>query len=650
MIYKSLQRPTMHFKTIYLYILVTLNGALYGHDTSKSPTRNMIILLDQEGGIENIGDPVRHFLSCKLQSALQEKTAPILINAALLNTFIEKRKSIEQIAKIPDTQEEKALKKYNDINERLNSSYRHFREKGIDPIQCKQLMLEEINKEFYSLPAIVKNLEQKKDPRISGELQQALRSYLTKFDQNDWETYTNQKSFYLFVPKKHIQELEMKEPDHKPIEQLSKKEILLGLKVNHLTHLEKIEDVGRLYFDSHVPTHMQFADHISDFFVTKDDLKNSPMPYEWNVAFSGHGGTQYTPATDAYGQATVADLPINDFQKILAFLQHKIKTKSFHFATCFGGGKRIKMVFDDAGSPKYNFAIIGDCLSDGHSYCLIRSFNFPTNKAQPLTAQDITCDEQGNWHLLLDYGYKWKKFFKELAKNSFDDNLAWLYPALAHITEDLLTTISLIRPAQAQAFFPVLPESCSKLNDALMEHTVNEQSSSVIFTNKYAILVESPIVSLPVSIENFTKTPRIISLQPGNSTHYFKSIQLKKSDGVLNVFWPIDGDRFDRQFIIEELNFPLVENTPLTKILNLSGSQVQLKHVFVHTQKGNTMRIFFQTELGKAYMLVANKKDTWAQDVDLKGIHELTPAVAQTYLNRYNQLKSEILANPSRRA
>jgi len=91
------------------------------------------------------------------------------------------------------------------------------------------------------------------------------------------------------------------------------------------------------------------------------------------------------------------------------------------------------------------------------------------------------------------------------------------------------------------------------------------------------------------------------------------------------------------------LNLPLNKDAALAKMLKLSGSEIHLKNIWVHTQKEDILRIFFQTEPGKAYMLVVNKTDFWAQDISLKGIHELSPEVAQTYLNRYTQLKQEIL-------
>ena len=112
----------------------------------------------------------------------------------------------------------------------------------------------------------------------------------------------------------------------------------------------------------------------------------------------------------------VADLKITDFQKVLAFLENKINTKVFHYATCKGGGKRIKMVFDDAGNTKYNFAIICDCLSDGDSFCKIRNFNFPSHYNNTLKPNDVASDKNGKWHLKLDYGYQWQQFFDELER------------------------------------------------------------------------------------------------------------------------------------------------------------------------------------------------------------------------------------------
>lgn len=645
----------MKIITINLFILATFSGALFAHDINQTSKRNMIILLDQEGICENIGRPASYFLSCKFQSALQEQCAPILISASLVNAFIEKRKSIEQISSISNTAEQKAFNTYNAIDEYLNNSYKKFLEQGIDPIQSKQLMLEEVNEKFYSSNAVINNCVQENHP-ISPELQQALRSYLTRFDPEDWIIYTNNKSLYLFIPKKHIEKLQKNDPRPAapgryaldlPYNVMHKD--LLSLKIDSLTKIKNVEDPAQLYFDS-MPEHKtSITEQLEDFFITKSDESS---PHSWNIVFSGHGFYRYVESTDSYAEPKIADLTISDFQNILSFFQNKINTNLFHFSTCYGGGKRLKMLFDDAGNPKYNFAIISDSISDGSVFCLMRYLKFPDYKGTLLDGKDITCDDHGRWHLLLDYGYKWEEFFQKITQHSFTDNLNWLYPTLMNITENLLTDISLLRIPNTTTFIPVLPDSCSMLNDAAIANKLKDGNNALVFVDRSAILVESSAISLPVIIENNkVGTPRVISLLPGNSSHYFKHIEFKKITEVLNIFWPINDDRFNRIFIIENILLQNNEDSALAKILAISRSQVQLRNVYIHTQHldimGNMMRIFFQTENGKAYMVVVNKVNDLDINVSLKGIHELSPEVAQIYLNRYNQLKEEILAKKS---
>ncbi len=615
--------------------------------SAQDSQRNMIILLDQEGKNEHIGSPGAHFLSSKFQSALQEKASPIIINAALLKFFIEKRKSIEQMAQIPDSREAKALKTYTAINDRLTALYRQFRQKGIDHFQSKQLMLENVNKEFYAKEAVLKAQEQNNEP-INSEMQQALRSYLTKFNQEEWKIYTNQKSLYLFVPTKYAES--QQEIDRQPAapgrfalpcsyERMNREH--LGLKIDTLTKVENVEDPARLYFDSQLDTHNKFTQQLEDFFITKSDADYKP--YLWSIALSGHGGTGYNAATDSYAKAIVADLSIPEIQQFLAFLEHKIKTKSFHVSTCYGAGIRFKMIFDDAGNPTYSYPIISDCLSDGYSYCKIKALNVPSLENNRLAAEDIEADDQENWQLKLDFGYEWKKFFKKMSAHSFDGNLNWLPKALMHITEDLLATVSVIRLANTNTVIPVLPHSCSKINDTLIKHAQEEGNNNLVMTKRFAILVESTAVPMPVIIENMPDTGTcIISIRPGESKHYFKQIEWKEKSNLLNAFWPIDGDRFDRHFIIDQVDFPIDSTSPLAKKLGLTDSSASLHNVYVHTQKGAVLRIFFQTKDHKTYMVVINKVDSFAKNVDLKGMHELSPEVAQMHMKRYNELKQEL--------
>ena len=199
-----------------------------------------------------------------------------------------------------------------------------------------------------------------------------------------------------------------------------------------------------------------------------------------------------------------------------------------------------------------------------------------------------------------------------------------------HITEDLLPDIALVRLPKTDRFFPILPDTGTQINDALLANRTGESNSPIIFTDRYAILIESSLILTAIVIENTATSPRILSIRPGESKHYFKNIQFKKSDGILNAFWPIHGDRFDRHFIVEELQFPNdAQFAKFAEKLAISSSQIQWRNVYIHSQNGSILRIFFQTENDKTFMIVGNKINDFDHDVNIKGIHELSPEVVK---------------------
>lgn len=250
---------------------------------------------------------------------------------------------------------------------------------------------------------------------------------------------------------------------------------------------------------------------------------------------SGHGGTRYCPITDSYAVSVVADLTVENFKLLLHFLQHKIPNKMFHFATCFGGGKRIEMLFNEIESKKYNFAILCECLSDGFSYCKVRQFNFPSYQMNVLSGSDITYTPSMGWHLKLDFGYNWNKFFKSMTQNKFDDNLIWLYSSLMHINENILGNITMLHLPDTGRFFPILPDFACKISDVLLKSLKNEQSELVLYTSAKTLLIESGNVDVEIVSESNSVT-NIISLGAGNSKQYLKKISFKTSNNILVCF------------------------------------------------------------------------------------------------------------------
>ncbi len=618
--------------------IICLLSTLASAEPEKSHFRNIIILLDQEGTYENIGRPGRIFLTNKLQAALNEQAAPIIINAALWNAFIEKRLSIQQMAEVPDSPEKKALEMYNNVGERLTYWIDHYRKQNIEPMQAKQLGLEKVNEEFYQKEINEDNKS------VTHEASVALAAYLTHFDKNEWEVYTNGKSFYLLSPKKNLEKLQKNETKRANNTSFSEKELLLGLKVDHLSPVADIEDPVTGYFDgSEHKKSLSLVLH--DFFITKHDINSQELPYKWNIILSGHGGSYYkeitTDKTTPEAKAIIADLTVDEFHSVLEFCEHSISTNSFHYSTCYGAGNHIKMAFDDYGNPAYNYSIICGCISDGYAHCLWRHLSFPTGDNKTLLQPtDIACESNEKWRMKIDHKYEWKKFFKTLEKNSFEKaDLNWLLKALPSITYDKLCDNPVIRLPKSTSFVPVLSDGLITLNTTLLTLKQMENAENITIPQD-TVLVEAPVISLPVTI----KSPaHIVSIAPGNAQHYFEKIEFKSAKNFLETFIPVEGGSwYDKHFIIQELTVKNDKNSTLSKKLGLETEYINAKNVLVNTQKDTLVRIFAQIE-NNFYMITIVRTDYLKGKAEIKGITKMSKHSSEIYLKKYQQLKDQIL-------
>jgi hypothetical protein len=622
-----------------LFLIISL---LSTFASANNEHRNVFVFLDQHDVSENIGNPGSYFLSSKLQSALHEKAAPIIINASLWNAFIEKRTSIQQMSTVSKSPEQKALDLYNKISEQLTYWIKSYSEKA-DPLQAKQLAVEKINEEYYKK-------KNEKEEFVDPNVTHALIARLTRFDKNEWDAYTNQKSFYLLVPKNYVEHLAQTSLQFSNNKALSAREQLLGFKIDHLTQIPNIEDPATCYFDAkaidkHLPAHLY------DFFVTKKDLENNEMPYQWNILLFGHGGSYYkeitTDKTRSTAVAIIADLTPEEMHTFLEFCDKDIKTNCFYYKTCHGGGNHIKMVFDDYGNPTYNYTIISGCLSDGYAHSFAQDIPFPNASKKMLAMDEIEYDKNTQqWHLICKQNYKWKKFLKKIMTNSFDKDISWLAKILPSITRNFLCDQPIIRLAGSSKFTPISTDRIITLNDTALELRRNGNLKEINCSQAY-LLIDSKHVAIPVILEHPTN---IVSIAPGHATHYFEKIECKSNKDIHKMFNPLEGNtKYHKHFLIDEFTFPNNKESPFDKLFKSEGDQIIAKNVLVHVQYDRLIRIFAQI-VNKGYMITINRTDYDGNNTQVKGITPMSDEICKRYLKKYEQLKQEIIGQPSQQS
>ena len=595
-------------------ILFHLFIALICQPLFASDSRELIILLDSKGTNETIGNPARRYLMNKLQSALEQQEAPLLISTSLWETFLEKRMSISEMAKRKIDDELKALATYEAIHKKLNESFQELLERGFDPIQSKQWMLDTVNQTFYKSPSKYS---------VSRELNASLMSHLTRFDASQWEGYLHPNhSLLLLLPKKYAAKKK------KSSSSLLSRTYFHGLQLDRLLPVNDLEDPAYFYLRN--PRELLLADSLSYFFVP------NLSSFSWNIYLSGHGGTfnEENPQLQAY--TLIADLQITEFQKFLNFCEKELLMNCLFYGTCYGSGNHGQLTF---GNNSYSYAIVSDCLGDGTSYTFSNGLPLPNEASKELTANDLVYDPKTGWSIAVGLYCQWGKFFADLETHSFSDgSLCWLEEAFKWIKPDLLSSTAVVRLPNATHFTTILSDNHLQITDLLLEWKKEEEAiESTWATN--VVLLEASFIPSTLILQHDREIPSIISILPGNSSHFIQNLKLKSSRGLLSAFLPLDGDPFEREFLIETLSFP-AHGFPLSEEWNLQKDEVILKNVWV-VANGSVVRIFLQTEEDLPYMLLASKKD-YKYVAEIKGINPLSNECAQLYLEKY-QTRKELL-------
>ncbi len=613
---------TLDFKQVLInisaiYFLVSMLSC-WGIDTINDKQRNCLILLDQRRNNENIGILNGWFLTSRLQSAIAEKEIPILINAQLWSAFVEKRLYFAQGLLQQDTESHQIYNMYLTINERCEYWSHLYNELDNDAVQNKYLVVENINNEFYY-----------GSQKITAGNYQLFLDYMTPFDHNDWDIYKNNSGFYLFIPKKYSAE-------NSP----------LGFKIDSLHKVDYPEESPSLYFD--FSSSSSIADVLSDFFVTYNDT--AEMPYAWNILLAGHGGSDYEE-TNRNGtlewscQPIIADLTAEEFTLLLDFFHSKVKTHFFHYATCYGGGNHLPLLFNKGLHAFYHFPIMCDTLTDCASYCKWTT-SLPSYGKPFLTTSDLIYDhEKSCWQLPLAPVYHWKSFFDDLAAIDFSPGaIENLQAMMSSITYPIIANIPMVCLPYSTNFFPLYSSDVVKIDEKLLANA--RERDKVRIKGAKTILLESGFIDVPILLDPVSQC-RLISIEPGNALHYIKKLQATQYIDLPGVFWQAQYQHFDKTFIVDECTFPQPANSFYTCAAIIDGIEVKerglkLTNVIISQIKSHYMRLFF-TLNDVAVMVVAHKQSEEDENVSIQNVVVLNDAERKKYEERYSLLKEPFI-------
>ena len=597
-------------------------------DVSQMPMhRRCIIIIDRDDFAENVGRSNRFYLMSKLQAAVEEHNTPILVTASLWNSFIERRLLFDQASGQTGSKQHSMLSMYREINERIVYWCNHYKQVSDDIIHIKELVVQRINQEFY---------DNDKQLLVMDDQYQLLLNSVTPFDCKQWHIYKNDGGFFLLLPDAYCKVLQSV-ADHK-----NHSDLVHGFKTSSLEEVECTEMAGNLYFDSRPLVSKSIVQNLSDFFVTHTDTGGATLPYTWTIALSGHGGLDYKEITkdgiiECYGEPLITDLPVEQFCSLLDFFNEQVNTHCLHYATCYGGGNHTILPFQHR-EKTYNYAIICACLTDCHSYCKWDNC-LPSSGKRFLVTTDLGYNKvTKEWQLLAKSPYNWDLFFNKLVSIDFaSDFTEHLLPALRAVTLDSLEDMSMLRLPHCRAFYPVYEQGFSKISDHMLSLAAKEKNSITIYQPHF-ILVDSTIILPEIVINNagLQKT-HIISIKPGDATHYFKKISAKSFLDIVTTFWQTEGQWYDKIFLIDELSCPANFDILVRKFNYPSTERnLVLNNVLIQVSKDHLIRIFFSIQ-NKSVMLIANNPNT------IQALVQLNEKATQSYQAYYKVLVKRIL-------
>ncbi len=300
---------------------------------AEHPERGLLIFLDEtEKGYAGA-------LTDELFIALAQKPGPILVSTSLLkNALSEYGKDIDD----PSYE--------NLFQSAIAKSTPQERNRGL-------IRLFRLLRQFQ-----YKKLGKKYIPRWAAYKYIALKAI--RFNPKEWVIKKVNKFLHLLIPYTYLQNqtINIQDVSEYNPEIISDTELMLGLRIDHMqtTTIENLLQTPEPAPESDyaIKTLYDEASGTSSIFCVREEYLNRfitiPM---WTIFINGHG--KY--------RSEIADIDIDDFKKLLHFLEHKILCKLLVYDTCYSGGINIQEVYQDTTKNlqnTYSFPIIMHALTD----------------------------------------------------------------------------------------------------------------------------------------------------------------------------------------------------------------------------------------------------------------------------------------------
>lgn len=586
----------MTFLKSIIYILVFFQFVSIKTECDiKGSYRNIIII----NGRETVARKENFFLTTKLCAALEQKVAPIIVSTAVWQNFIERKQEFSFRAAQKETREYLILNHHNEVLEKLHYWTDFFKQNSSSDAELKQLIFQQINDEFCEKLTTLRknNLVQEK---YDEELFFTFLVYLLEFNSVDWDCYRINDYYYLLIPHEYLKNISSEH--HEPCYGFTSKELLLGLKIDHLEFIENPLDSSLNAFQMRQRQEYDFIDALNKLFIQKND----GVSYcTWNIYFTGHGGND-SRSFNSQKWNIIAELSVAEFRKFLLFLNDTIKTSLLFYSTCFGAGEHLRDPYMlDGESLCFNYPIILNNLSDVVSYGYGK-FAVPSflHKSKFIVDYYDYNSISGQWRLKISSKTNWKKFFKKIGNYNKDSKIEALLcnDFLECLGGVFIENIPNVRFAGADSFIIYSPNTSVKINESLVA-LKKYYKKSIIVDGQNSVLIETNQVPTSIKLKTKNPLPHIISSMAGEAVHYLKKIEASNYTplDLLKAFWPLHSANFNKTFFIKKIICAL--DCEMSKLLELDDKEkeVTLYNVIISTERDYLVRIFFQNKSGKSF-------------------------------------------------
>ena len=584
-------------------------------NTRSDQYRDMIMLIDNgDETITHQGAP--QFCSSRLLSALQYKSAPILVSTSLWKNFIVRRQELSSATLIPETDEYKACAAWKQYIERINFWFDFFsKQTNSTLIENKMSVVHQINQEFS-----VKGLYN--DP-IANHIKSQFPFYCAEFNEDEWSVYNVGNYFYLLIPNRVLD-------DYKKAYHL-----------DQLTMVNSPTDVSLLFFEN---TDRPEGDCIAAL----SSLFKKHNPYRWNVCLSGHG------INDKWcniPHRLISNLTVTEFKKVLNFLNDSVSTNALVYTSCYGAGDQFVHTYsEDEKEGVYNYTIVVPCLSDTISYaygCDVKS----VHTGDRLVAQDLEyVSESNRWRVKLYDQYDWHTFFTSLTSDmqTFESAAEWL-TLVENIGPRYMNNIPQVRLAGTDRFIMMYPDNKSIKIDASSVALRNRRNEALTIEGNEShqfVLLDTQVISVPCIFSGDTLPKTIISVSPGEAVHHFSDVKAESADlsSFVSSFVPFGSPTFDKTILIDSFTCKTDHQSTSLRLHAEDAQIVTLKNVILQIQKDQLIRVSFQGHDGTIYGAYMYCRDNKGY---LRGITPLNEVGVQGHKDSFTQAKEKAFISKS---